>query len=625
MAHSAVTKIVLWLVLACCVFFCAHCAFTTLYDGYDLDYDPEAVLFADYVDSNEFRNACQVVQHRMLNRLEGTDEQFRRYAFAPRHNYWIHDEYGHCESDLPEPNEEFFTAKDYWMRVEISTENGGWEVTGTLSEWYLPYYPTGDYAGVCYVAFDDADMRRYQDAWLAARRFYYGQIGSVVIYAAGALLALIWLMAAGRSPSREGVKLYGVDHVWTELTLLALVPGGVGVCLSVSAIVDEIGRNYRSMDARLATFLAALGSCISVLSMVAVLLSLTRKTKEKRFWRDFLVARVCILIWKTIRTCWQFLRRFFDASAWKDGRSTGALARSQLVYLCCAAALVLLTVIFAAARASFGAFLMLAGLLLITVWYILGNQRAFERIDAGLDDSLRQQYKAENAKTALITNVSHDLKTPLTSVITYIDLLAQEEDLSPTARDYVNIIAHKSERLRHLVNDLFELTKSTTGNLQLEMERLDLNRLLEQTVADMKDSIDASGVQFKTELAAQPVFIWSDGKKLYRVFQNLIDNALRYSMPGTRVWLSLQTDGTAATACVKNISAYEMTFSAEEILQRFVRGDASRSGDGSGLGLSIAQSFAQACGGSFKLDIDGDLFKVTITFPVHRGQEKEEV
>jgi signal transduction histidine kinase len=223
--------------------------------------------------------------------------------------------------------------------------------------------------------------------------------------------------------------------------------------------------------------------------------------------------------------------------------------------------------------------------------------------------------KSERMKVALITNVSHDLKTPLTSIISYVDLLSKEENLTDSARDYVKILSEKSSRLSNMVSDLFDLAKSTSGNMPLDIESIDMKKLIEQTLADMEDKVEKSGLLMKVVLPEKPLFILADGKKLYRVFQNVIDNALKYSFKGTRVYITLEKRNGHAIAAIKNTAGYEMDFTADEILQRFNRGDKSRTTEGSGLGLSIAESFTQVCGGTLRVDIDGDLFKVTISFP----------
>lgn len=248
-----------------------------------------------------------------------------------------------------------------------------------------------------------------------------------------------------------------------------------------------------------------------------------------------------------------------------------------------------------------------------TVYLAVENLNA---IQEGMQTALVQMIKSERMKIDLITNVSHDLKTPLTSIISYVDLLTREEDLPEHVNDYIKILVQKSERLKNLIQDLFDLSKASSGNAALDMETLDLPRLIKQTLADMQEPIDESGLAFRLNIPDEPVYIVSDGKKLYRVWENLIANALKYSLPGSRVFVDLTVEGEKARAVMKNIANYEMDFVEDEILQRFVRGDSSRNTEGSGLGLSIAQQFTQICGGNFEIKIDGDLFKVEMVFSV---------
>ena len=232
----------------------------------------------------------------------------------------------------------------------------------------------------------------------------------------------------------------------------------------------------------------------------------------------------------------------------------------------------------------------------------------------GFESAVQKAVKAEKMRTELITNVSHDLKTPLTSIIGYVDLLEVVEQLPAEAKDYVAVIKTKAERLKHIISDLFDLSKSSSGNVELEMENLDLKKLLEQTLADMEDSINASQRTIKSDFPYNPVMIYADGKKMYRVLQNIIDNSLKYSMDNTRIFIVLKQVNEKAIVEIKNIAAYEMDFQSDEILERFTRGDKNRATEGSGLGLSIARSFTQACGGSLDIVVDGDQFKVIIEF-----------
>ena len=239
------------------------------------------------------------------------------------------------------------------------------------------------------------------------------------------------------------------------------------------------------------------------------------------------------------------------------------------------------------------------------------------KIQEGVSKAVEEKIKSERMKVELITNVSHDLKTPLTSIISYADLLSKEEGLPEHVMDYIKILVQKSDRLKTLIQDIFELSKATSGDLKVEKERIDLGKLIRQTLADLDERISQSGLLFKIDIPDEPVYIISDGKKLYRVFLNLIGNALKYSLEGSRVYITLEVkDGKKAMAVIKNIANYEMDFKEEEVLERFVRGDKSRTTEGSGLGLAIARSFVQACGGSMNIKVDGDLFKVELGFNI---------
>lgn len=247
------------------------------------------------------------------------------------------------------------------------------------------------------------------------------------------------------------------------------------------------------------------------------------------------------------------------------------------------------------------------------------SRKLLAKIGNGMQNSVDQAVKSERMKVDLITNVSHDIKTPLTSIISYIDLLSKEEGFSPEARDYVSILSQKSDRLKHIVSDLFDLAKTTSGNLEIHMETLDFKVLIEQTIADMEDRFNRSGYSVRVRLPETAVMIRGDGKKLYRVMQNVLDNALKYSLAGSRIFVELHQTNTKAYAAVKNTAAEEMNFTAAEVMERFSRGDQSRSTEGSGLGLSIAESFTKASGGDFSVSVDGDLFKVVMEFDLLGG------
>ena len=235
-------------------------------------------------------------------------------------------------------------------------------------------------------------------------------------------------------------------------------------------------------------------------------------------------------------------------------------------------------------------------------------------IRQGLHQAVEERTHSERMKVELVTNVSHDLKTPLTSIISYTELLSQEP-LEPPASEYVQIMGEKAQRLKAMVQDVFEVSKAASGQLPVKLERLDYARLLRQTLADMAQAIEDSGLTLRAAIPEEEVPITADSDRLYRVFQNLIGNALKYSLPGSRVYLALAVVDAQASASIKNTSASELKPGAD-YTARFVRGDESRTDGGSGLGLSIADSFTRACGGRLTVTTEADLFTAVVTFPV---------
>ena len=243
-------------------------------------------------------------------------------------------------------------------------------------------------------------------------------------------------------------------------------------------------------------------------------------------------------------------------------------------------------------------------------------------IRTGIQKAVEEGTKADRTKVELITNVSHDIKTPLTSIISYVELLKREEGLPPHVVDYIHTISRKADRLNHIVQDVFEVSKAATGNISLNLEDLDVGKLLQQTFGEMEETLRHSTLTWRVDIPDTPFLIHADGQRLYRVFQNLIRNCDQYALEGSRAYVSVSAQpspdgrGSWATVSIRNISRSEITMDAEHLTARFVRGDQNRSTEGSGLGLSIAKSFTEACGGKFFLHTDGDLFTVTVQFPL---------
>ncbi|MGN0507573.1 MAG: sensor histidine kinase [Lachnospiraceae bacterium] len=243
-------------------------------------------------------------------------------------------------------------------------------------------------------------------------------------------------------------------------------------------------------------------------------------------------------------------------------------------------------------------------------------QEELKKVQSGFEKAVKEEVKSERMKTELITNVSHDLKTPLTAIIAYVDLLKNENLGEEERQTYIQVLEQKSARLKTLIEDLFEVSKASTGNICIEPETLDLTALLKEVQVELEDKIMQSGIEFKMTAPEEKVLVLLDGQKTCRIFENLFGNILKYGMPGSRAYIAIETVSGMARVTLKNISAAELNFDTNEITERFVRGDASRTTEGSGLGLAIAKSLAEAQGGSLSIQTDGDLFKAMVEFPL---------
>ena len=230
--------------------------------------------------------------------------------------------------------------------------------------------------------------------------------------------------------------------------------------------------------------------------------------------------------------------------------------------------------------------------------------------------AVEERLKSERMKTELITNVSHDIKTPLTSIINYANLIGTTDPSDPKLGEYSEVIVRQSEKLKRLIEDLVEASKASTGNLEIVPSPLDCCTFVSQTAGEFKEKLDSANLTLITNVPDEQVMIMADGRHMMRVYDNLMNNICKYSMPGTRVYISLNVVSGQAVTVFKNTSSAELNISPEELVERFVRGDKSRNTEGNGLGLSIAQSMTELQGGKFKVEIDGDLFKVTLSFPV---------
>lgn len=483
-----------------------------------------------------------------------------------------------------------------------------------------------------------------RDAHRNVERIKMAAVATVV----GILLcAAAWIF---RKQKRELDSLLGeiLGHIWVEakIAVLFLVLLGSITTLSLQTYEAFEAITYTQWEILPQFFTEYLlaPKMIVVWFWLIYLLVIDIRANGKRFWNGLLYRLINVFSTKSLRMSFakRLVFRFVPI----------CLVSLLLIIVGLAVMMGNVSGYTAQVRAVFAAILMILFFCCICLWYLskmkkqaleldaLANQiqrihdgnynkavtfskdaelaelwKNLEEIRQGLENAIDERMKSERMKVELVANVSHDIKTPLTSIISYIQFLKQEENLPEHVKDYIRILDQKSERLNHMVQDVFSVSKAASGQLPVEMEDIDFAKLLRQTLADMDEEIKKSQVVVKTVIPEKTVKIMADGKRMYRVFQNLIQNALKYSLEGSRVYITLKEDGEVACASIKNTSRQELE-TDKDFSERFVRGDESRTDGGSGLGLSIAKSFTEACGGTFKLETMADLFVVTIQFHV---------
>lgn len=573
-----------------------------LYMAY-LDINPESILVKEFKDSQtefipEFDNAIYWTYDFV--------ENYQNYRGLPEdidYVFYVKGDGIETTNSKTYTKEFFSSFKDAFF----SYENGVITLGDNTNPSVINNYPMNEKITV-YIAFPDDYMEEQQIIWESGRAKLIPLAISMVAYLLFSLALIIYLIiVTGKKPDDDTLHYSAIDNLYSEILFLAYIPLFALWILVVSKLPNYPNYNNLEISGTQVYNLIAMTFVTGFVTIFSgiLLLSIVRKIKGRKLFKSS-------IIYKVFRGINDFIRSLFDGRRFGVNPLTKTLHQRQVIFIGASFIFVFLTFLFLITPP-----LMLIPPILEAIliyWYIKYNNETYQEINKGFNESLQEQMKSERMKIDLVTNVSHDLKTPLTSIISYVDLLSKEEELSETARDYVNILAEKSNRLKNIVSDLFDLAKSTSGDINLDFESIDLKKLIEQTIGDMEDNIEKSGMQLKTKLPDSPTNIFSDGKKLYRVFQNIIDNALKYSLKGTRIFVDLEEINGKALATIKNTAGYEMDFSSQDILQRFNRGDKSRTTDGSGLGLSIAESFTNVCGGNFKIGIDGDMFKVIISF-----------
>lgn len=460
---------------------------------------------------------------------------------------------------------------------------------------------------------------------------------------AGSVLALILALAgvviltigAGRNNEDKKVHLNFFDRCYTEIVaVVVFMIWLMGTSVIVQAMDDEEMRIvWKTIG------FGTLGLWFGIW-FLAGWLSLVRRIKARSLWRDSLLRHILLLVRKCFSKCsnllvflggnmisrvkiillfgiFIFLQFMFTGMTVGGG---SALSLLLMIVMDCA-------VLYYLIKKAWGREQIIAGLKKITdgdLQYKIPTEKLsgeqemvadyINHIGEGLDAAVENSLKNERMKTELITNVSHDIKTPLTSIINYVDLLKRENPEDPKIRGYLEVLENKAQRLKVLTEDVVEASKASTGNIALEMTDLNFIELVHQVIGEFEEKFEERNLTMVVHFDEEEAIICADGRRLWRVLENVFGNVSKYAMENTRVYVDVKVDRPNVQLSLKNISAQPLNISAEELTERFIRGDVSRNTEGSGLGLSIAKDLVQLQGGEFKLYLDGDLFKVTIEF-----------
>lgn len=505
----------------------------------------------------------------------------------------------------------------------------------------------------------------HEDVFYNASTVYNRIVPNVGRIIAGMIgLAVIWLgigiyltVTAGVSVNEEGERIEALnrfDRLWTEVSMLlavAFVYGGyrgyrilLGMSGTAGVIPSEIWGIQLTRLYRYGVF-AVYGVYVSV-AFNLIWYSLVRRVRCGNLWTDSLLYRLCMGIRNTVLFVFRHrnsvISTMIPYNLFLFSNLIGGIAiynfrRERLM-----AVLILVGIII---------FDGIVGVLLfkrsaeqaeivegisrirdgevdfkLATKNLHGASRemadAVNNIGEGIRKAVKTSMKDEQMKTDLITNVSHDIKTPLTSIINYVDLLKRLKIEQEPAKSYIGILDNKAQRLKQLTDDLVEASKISSGNIVLNLEKLNLTELINQSLGEFSEKLEEQRLHVVFDNDSAPAFIYADSRRMWRVVENLFNNICKYAMEGTRVYVDLMAENGRITVSVKNISEQQMNIWPEELTERFIRGDTSRSTEGSGLGLSIAQSLVQVQGGTFQIHLDGDLFKVVIEFPEYTEEEE---
>ena len=470
------------------------------------------------------------------------------------------------------------------------------------------------------------------DSFERAYDLRYELIGIALAALILSILLFVFLMsAAGHRDGSDTITPNFIDRIPFDLfTAIVALPGICAVALGVE-VADRFA--FANLLGLLVAFV------LIELLVILFFMSLSTRIKLKSVIKSCLIYRVLRWCWHLLKKTGRLFRAFIHGLPLlgRAGFIVAAVLLIEFIFICATEhstgaqlfgwfvervllLALLVYLLLCVKRLRTGAAKIAQGDMNYTIdtkymhGDLLDHANDLNSIRDGISRAVNERMKSEHFKTELITNVSHDIKTPLTSIINYVDLLSKEDINSEKAKEYIEVLQRQSARLKKLTEDLVEASKASTGNLAVNLERCELGVLLDQTAGEYGEKLSAQGLELILKKPEEPVTVMADGRHLWRILDNLMNNICKYAQPGTRVYLNLEQRDGKAVMTFRNMSKYQLNISGDELMERFVRGDSSRNTEGSGLGLSIARSLAQLQGAQLDLVVDGDLFKVTVTF-----------
>ncbi len=414
-----------------------------------------------------------------------------------------------------------------------------------------------------------------------------------------ALISLAFLIAwTGHDNNKNNKKihLYNIDNCPVEFVVIGFFLWGYIVEYFTPQFLESIENVIGTFD-NWSFWTTSISFLLKYIVFVPMMFSIIRNYKADRLWQTSLIKKIVDLFYHYIH------------SAEKTSSKLFSYVLFVLPNLFAAALIAFLFTYFFK-RASLNAFITAISIMVI----ILAIDFYTWRIATGLSEAVDEQVKSERLKADLITNVSHDLKTPLTSIISYVDLLKREDIDNPRVQEYIKVLDQKSTRLKTLTEDLVEASKASSGNVKIDFADINYNEIVEQALGEFEDKTNAAKLEMVLNYPDHPVMICADGRHLWRVIENLLNNCCKYALRGSRVYVDIiEDEETGSASCtIKNISSRPLNISPDELTERFVRGDVSRTTEGSGLGLSIAKSLTKLMNGELVISIDGDLYKASV-------------